>query len=503
MMETISSISDAQYAIDAINYYYDHPPAFVREIMGAVPDDWEGDSLMELVNDHFLAIKSGSGVGKTTLMSWAIEWFLFTRPFSKVPCTAPSSHQLFDILWSKLYKWLGKSHILRNFFEWTQTKLAVKGHEPNWFAVARTSRVQSGSEVAEGLQGFHDEKNLLFVLDEASGIPDAVYPAVEGALTGEGCYALLTGNPTRTTGFFHDIFRVREMAKFYRHRTVSCYDSPRVSKRYIEMMEARYGKEHPVFQIKVLGEFPTADESLLVPPDYLDTMINNGSVDCKGFPVEFGVDVGRSNASSILCVRRGYEILKWDERGKKGLVTDTLEIVRWVADYIAEYKPTSVKIDSIGIGAGVHDVLKETYGDMIVAVIGSASPGEEVKGRYLNLRAQGYWELRELTPHLYCAKWPDRLIAELGDIRTKTTTNQRIKIESKEDMLDRAMKSPDYADAMYMAFLDSQLCTGIVPLVYTPPLQVLNVNKDFKKVPRWSMLKNRPSRRSRWRSANG
>jgi len=500
----VISIEANQPAIEVINHYHDHPVDMIKEIMGATPDPWQGEGFENLVKDHFLAIKSGSGVGKSCEMAWAIIWFLFTRPFSKVPCTAPSSHQLYDILWSELYKWMSKSPVLMNFFDWTQTKLAVRGHEPNWYAVARTSRVQSGSDVAEGLQGFHDEKNLLFVLDEASGIPDAVYPAVEGALTGEECYALLTGNPTRTTGFFHDVFRNRKMAKFYNHMTVSCYDSPRVSRRYIDMMESRYGKDHPIFQIKVLGEFPEADESLLVPPSYLDMMLNNSPVDCRGFSTEFGVDVGRSNSASVLCIRQGYEVLKWDERLKKGLVTDVPEIVRWVVDYIAEYKPTHVKVDANGIGAGVYDLLKETYGNMIAPVIGMASPGDNVKDRYLNLRAQGYWELRELVPNLYSKTWPDRLVAELGDIRTKATVNMKTKIESKDDMLARSMKSPDYADAMYMAFLNSDLCAYERIFNYIVPVAVLEANKAFKKAPIWAMERPHASGRgSRWSRMDG
>ena len=498
------ALDNSQIVIDAINHYHSNPIDFVIEMLGATPEDWQKQAFNYLMEKHFLAIASGSGVGKTCLLAWIVIWFMFTRPHSKVPCTAPSSHQLFDILWSEIFKWIQKNPMLISFFDWTQTKVAVKGSEPNWFAVARTSRVQSGSDVAEGLQGFHDEKNLLFLLDEASGIPDAVYPAVEGALTGDDCYAVLTGNPTRTRGFFYEIFHNRKMGEFYRKMTVSCYDSTRVSQRYIDMMESRYGKDHPIFQIKVLGEFATADESLLIPPDFIERMLNNSKVDCRGFNTEFGVDVGRSKASSVLCVRQGYEILKWDERHKKGLVTDTLEIVRWVTDNITEFKPTHVKVDANGIGAGVYDLLKETYGNMIVPVIGAASPGDTVKERYLNLRAQGCWEFRELTPYLYCKKWPDRMITEMGDVRTEPTLNKKIKIESKETMLARSMKSPDYFDAGWMAFLDSDLCSYERIFNYIAPTQVLEVNKHFKRVPIWGMPRNGGTKRkSRWSRMDG
>lgn len=481
-----------QDVIDAIQYYHDEPMAYAEEVEGVSLDEWQIEALENLVRYHFLAIRSGSGVGKTFLLGLATRWFLFTRPRAKVPTTAPSQHQLYDVLWAEHFKRISDSPILNNLFVWTQTRLGVKGHEPEWYAVARTAQVKPGSEVAEGLQGFHDEENLLFIIDEASGVPDAIFPAMEGSLTGRGAYCILAGNPTRTHGYFYDTFNNPALRKLYHQMHVSCYDSPRVSKRYIEMMEERYGANHPIFLIKVKGEFSTGDSSFLIPPSFLDAMENNVAPNVEGLPVEFGVDVGRARASSVLCARQGTCVLKYDERHKRGQVTDTREIVQWVIEYINEFEPTSVKVDAIGIGAGVYDGLHDIYGDMIIPVVGSMSPEADVKERYLNLRAQGYWELREKVPFLYCKEWPNRLITELGDIRTKPTSNLKIKIESKEDMLARAMKSPDYADATYMAFLSPDACRGVRAIVYEFPVVIAKKTKDMKKKSRWSSNKFTP-----------
>lgn len=485
--------NNADAAKKIVRFYRDDPVAYAEEVEHYVLDDWQKEALNKLVEHRFLAIRSGSGVGKTFILSIACKWFLFTRPHAKVPTTAPSGHQLFDVLWTEHFKQMDRSPILSNFFVWTHTRLSVRGHEPNWYAVARTAKVRPGSDVAEGLQGFHDEENLLFIIDEASGVPDAIYPAVEGALTGSGAYCILTGNPTRREGFFSEIFNKPGMAKFYKTMHISCERDAqtvaRVGQRYLDMMEERYGREHPIFKIKVLGEFPgtDADESYLVPPSYLDAMEHTSPNVVKGFPIEFGLDVGRKNAASVLCIRQGWNILKWDERQKKGLVTDTTEIINWVIEYILEYKPTHVKVDAVGIGAGVYDGLKLIYGDMIVAVVGQQSPEEKYKDRYLNLRAQGYWELRDLIPNIYCKDWPPRVISELGNIKTKPTTNAKIKIESKDDMLARAMKSPDYADAMYMAFLSEEACTGVIPPAYQSPTVIAKANDKLKKTSIWTL----------------
>ena len=485
-----------ELAKDAVNYYHDNPVAYAEEIEKYTLDDWQKEALEKLVEHHFLVIVSGSGVGKTFILSIASKWFLFTRPHAKVPTTAPSGHQLFDVLWTEHYKQLDRSPILSNFFEWTHTRLSVRGHAPNWYAVARTAKVRPGCDVADGLQGFNDEDNLLFIVDEASGVPDAIYPAVEGALTSkegsDGTYCILTGNPTRKEGFFYEICSNPRMRKYYKVMHISCERDKqtiaRVGTRYIDMMEERYGREHPIFKIKVLGEFPDTSEDYLIPPSFLDAMENNNPNAVKGFPIEFGLDVGRKHAASVLCVRQGMNVLKYDERLKKGQITDTNEIVDWTIGYIQEYEPTAVKVDAVGLGAGVYDNLHNIYGKMIIAVIGQSHCEEQYRDRYLNLRAQGCWELRNLVPMLWCKAWPPRVISEMGNIKTKKgARSDKIQIESKDEMLARALKSPDYFDATWMAFLSEQACTSIVPPAYQSPVAIQKVNEGLKKRPLWAI----------------
>jgi hypothetical protein len=471
---------DNEYAVKELvkKYFYD-PTAFCRDILRVELDLWQKQAFKLLVDKHYVVIRSGSGVGKTFWESCATLWYLFTRPKSKVPTTAPSQHQLNDILWGEHFKRISGSPVLNKMMTWTQTRVGVKGYEPAWYAVARTAQVKPGSEVAEGLQGFHDEHYLMFVLDEASGISDSIFPAVEGALTHKDAYCILCGNPTRRSGYFYDTFNNPVISKMYAQMHVSCYDSSRVSERYIKMMEERYGRDHPVFLIKVLGEFPTADSELLIPPAFVETMQNNLQNDCRAFPFEFGVDIGRTGASSILCVRQGMNVVKWDEKHKPGSITDTGTQVRWISENIQEFDPQYVKIDAVGVGAGVYDDLKELWGDRIVPVIGNATPAEEFRDRYMNLRAQGYWELRNLIPYLYCKQWPERLITELSDIRTKPAN--KLKVESKDDMKMRALKSPDYADALYMAYLNADDCLHIKPVIYIFPSQIATTVDELKK----------------------
>jgi len=471
-------------SVEALSYYVDHPVEFLQDLVDGVDfDQWQIDAFEALQKDHFVAIRSGSGVGKTVFLALALLWFLATRPNSRVPCTAPSQHQLFDLLWAECYKWISNSEYLGHILRWKQTKIGVVGHEPNWYAVARTARVSPDGTVAEGLQGFHAEDNLLFIVDEASGVPDAIYPAIEGAFTGPNAYCILASNPTRDAGYFHSVFNDINMHGLYHLIHVSGLDSKFVSERWIKMMKARYGEDHPIYKIKVLGEFPGSIGDLLIPPDYLEKMVNNDRsvVSYDGAGHEFGVDIGRTSNRTVLTVRRGNQVLKIDVHAYVGKVDDAIDIGNWIVEHAQAYRPTAIKIDATGLGAPIYDYVKRLYPAITYAVYGSASPEGEFARNYLNLRAQGYWELRNIIPHLYCNSWPDQLLVELGTLKFQMA-NGKIKMPPKESM----STSPDHADSLMYAFLRAELCAkqeDAPNFVGT----LTKVNEEFRKTSRWDL----------------
>ena len=469
-------------AFTAFQFYEESPIAFCEEVLGVELDDWQKEAFDNLVEHHFLAIRSGSGVGKTFFLALAIIWFVSTKPFCKVPATAPSQHQLYDLLWSELFKHISKSPFLQRLLNWTQTRLSVRGYDATWYAVARTAQVSPSDEVSAGLQGFHAEDNLLFILDEASGISDSIFPDYEGALTGPKAYSILTGNPTRTSGFFFDIFNNPKIGNLYKKMHVSCLDSPRVAQRYVDMMKEKYGENHPVYLIKVLGEFPTGSINTIIPYSYIEAMMMNkkdSSMSPK-LSTQIGLDVGRSQASSVLTVRQGFNVLDIVEKHKPGKITDTEEICQWVTEYVNAYDPQFVKVDAI-FNPGVFDLLKNLWGNRIIPVIGGQRSTQPE--RYINLRAEGYWDLRELIPKLWCAEWPQKLITEISDIRLKENVRKDvIQVESKKDMMNRAMRSPDFADSLMYAFLSPESCLlEELPRDFTFSYLTASINDSFSK----------------------
>ncbi len=266
---------------DMIRHYIRHPVDFVKDQFGVTPDDWQGDALNALAKHDQVAVRSGHGVGKSTTEVWSKYWFLFTRPHARVPCTAPGRPQLEDVLWPESAKWLQNSKIAP-FFRWTKTKVYFVGYEETWFATMRTAAKP------ENMQGFHGD-HMLWILDEASGLEDEITEVIEGSLTGgTDNKILMCGNPTQLSGLFHRAFH-RE-ADLWRGMKISCLDSPRVSKTYIEKMR-RFGEDSDIYRVRVLGEFPRGGmDTFLV---YGDVQKATYRVIPEGVPVEMGLDVAR------------------------------------------------------------------------------------------------------------------------------------------------------------------------------------------------------------------
>lgn len=132
----------------------------------------------------------------------------------------------------------------------------MNGYDRRWFAVPRTATKP------ESLQGFHED-NMLFVVDEASGVADPILDAIGGTLTGANNRLLYCGNPTKATGGFAESFQGDGMDWYC--MTVSSRDSPRTSKENIAALEKKYGKNSNVVRVRVDGLPPVADSDVFIP----------------------------------------------------------------------------------------------------------------------------------------------------------------------------------------------------------------------------------------------
>lgn len=445
----------------------DAPRLYVRQRFGVTPT-WQQDQILEAVLPYGakVSVRSGHGIGKSSSAAWAIYWFLETHDYAKVPCTAPSSHQLKDILWAELSKWRRAADALavqrgwaEKFWLSRQFKLVNDSlYAPDakeWGAFARTAR----KEAPEALQGFHAD-HLLFVLDEGSGIPEEVFEAAEGALSTAGARVLMLGNPTRNSGTFaasHKHNRGEYTALHFRSQ-----DSPLVDASYRERLVSKWGEGSNVVRVRADGDFPRQEDDILISLDLTEPCTMREPRPGAG-PRYLGVDVARLGADRTTLVLRQGSVV---DQIKIYTKQDTMETVGCVLSVLAPWKVDVIAVDVIGLGAGVYDRLEElrrqgTLRQVVSAVnVAEKAPPvlhpADARPRLLRDHlwlTMAQW-LREEQP-VFCP--PDRhaaedLAGELASVGYRIDSQGALVVEDKDSMRKRLGQSPDLADALATTF---------------------------------------------------
>ena len=439
--------------------YYWNPHGFVVDILGANPHPWQAEVLRDIVlrqkpdlkqRYRKFSIRSGHGVGKTTLLAWLVVWFLWTRFPQKTAITAPTSSQLFDALWPEIGKWIKRlKKPLRNELEITGDRIRFKPAPEESFVSAKTSR----PETPEAMAGVHSD-NVLLLFDEASGIPEAVFEAAAGSMSGEEAITILTGNPVRSSGMFYETHNLLSDWKAYHISCLDCVASGQVSQEFIKEFARKYGEDSNQYRVRVLGEFPLADDDTVIPMSLIKAAVERDVQEIGKSPEVWGLDVARSGSNSTVLIRRrglfvDPEILAW--QGKDTM--QTTGHVKHKYDALPEsQRPVEILIDSVGVGGGVADRLIELGLPARAVNVGEAPALKP--DQFVNLRAELWWTMREWLEQKNC-KIPnhDKLIKELAAVRIKHYTSAgKMQVESKDDMKARRERSPDFADALMLTF---------------------------------------------------
>lgn len=439
------------FAEFAERYRYD-PVGFVRNVFGVEPDKWQAEVLEAVFIDgeRKLSIRSCHGVGKTALLAWIAVIACCVLPAAKVIQTAPSGPQLFDALFAETKSWFKQlPPALLALFDLQAERIEHRGAPEDIFVSARTSR----AEKPEAMQGIHAERGMVILMpDEASGIPEAVFEASIGSMSQRNACTILTSNPTRTSGTFYD--SQTRLRGSWRCWKVAASDSTRVSAEFVQEVAEKYGPDSNQYRVRVLAEFPRSDDDTFISLELAENATQRDiELDPAVKPV-WGLDIARfGDDKCALCERFGRVVpKKIEEWEKKDLMHTTGKVV--AAYNAATVKPVEICVDVIGMGAGVYDRLIE-LGLPAVAVNVSEAPafatGEE---KYYNLRAQLWGEVKAWLEGLDVRLPIDDqdLVGELSVPRYKFSSSGKLQIESKEDMKDRGIKSPNRADALCLTF---------------------------------------------------
>lgn len=373
--------------------YANDPVGFVEQILGG--EVWSKlRTLLEAINVHdYVAVRAGQKLSKSYGAMAIALWWYCTRVNGVVRMTSSTGKQIEGILYSELLRLLRESGIC---IECKKKGLLVAPcdhsavidrQEPGKRSLtgirsADMSRLIQGFTAAtpEDLQGFSGA-NQLWILDESAGIEDEIYEAARGNLAGGG-KMLCISNPTKTRGFFYEIFNPK-IRSFFETIHISALESPNyiaseklipglATRDHVERIATEFGESSAIYKVRVLGEFAAVEEGSIFGLDQI-TLAEQRNLEepdladpASSCVLSIGLDPagpsGRGDDSALIAIRgkrmlRHKLVLGWTDE-------QLLELVLgWLKDLAKPGEIPYVSVDREGaIGARVYATFK-TYAE--------------------------------------------------------------------------------------------------------------------------------------------
>lgn len=450
-----------------------------------------------------VSIKACHGIGKTFTMARIVLWFHSAFPNSKVLTTAPTDRQVNLLLWSEIRK----GHANSNYpLGGEVQERPFWKIDDDWFALGYSPEKKSTQAGGSSFQGFH-APHMLIVFDEATGIPLPIWEQAEGMLTSGNVRFVCIGNPTTKQCEFYKCFE----NKLWKKLTLSCFESPNlkingfnskddlnkeidrllslsdeeaihtiqsykikqpalITAQWVlnKAMPDSWGLDHPLFQSKVLAEFPDSEEDNLISLFEVEQAMQRERSKEKASERYIGVDPARFGTDkTIITVIEDFTVTHKKELIKKDTAYQAGEITNLV-NRLDRLEHEGILVDTVGLGAGVFDQLKQNkISGRLPKSIGlkeiqfGASPADDLdqkrkrdedKTRYYNLKAKIFDLLSKDIKEKLILLPDDIYSRQLPTIQYEFDNKGRLKIESKDDYKKRTtLSSPDEADSLAIA----------------------------------------------------
>jgi phage terminase large subunit len=467
--ERLASMAAATKTV-GFGIYKDDAVGFQRDVLGYTPVEPQVRVFEALQRSNRVAVPSGRAMGKSRLDAGAALHFAATQgPNACVILIAPTFRQIQVILWEELRQLY---YSAKRPLGGDCAKLANTG-----LRLADGSRIFGVTgDQPEAIQGIRSPR-MMVIVDEASGVPDGIFTALEGNLAGGGVL-LETGNPTRATGHF------RESCRGERYDVVPLpsTSSPNVlagdvvvpglaTLEWIEERRQEWGEDSPLFKIHVLGEFVELAEGRLFSEEMIADAERRWETTQATGRLVIGIDpAGESGDGdeSAFAARRGKRVLQLTARRgltPDGHVVEALGIARTLLGggrRSPAERPLLV-VDRDGyVGAKVYAALAAYQSQHEHAYeLRGVRGGERAKRRPLEIdrvRDEVWLSLVDAFRDGLAIPEDVKLSRELAAIRLERHVSGRSKITSKDELRRELGRSPDRADAL-------ALCAAIEPSV--------------------------------------
>jgi phage terminase large subunit len=428
-----------------------------------------------MVDTQFVYVPSCHASGKSFTSAQIALWFLYSHPNSIVVTTAPTGRQVRKVMWQEIRRAYTNAPVPLGG-DLLQTELKI---DDKWYAFGFST------DQPTNFSGIHADW-VLVIVDEATGIAADIWEGISGVLANQNTRLLAIGNPTDGASEF--AARIRRAGERTAVIPISCYDTPNfttfgiteadivnrtwrdkltgslpmpylITPQWVADIYERYGADSAMYISRCLGRFPESSADTLIPLAWVlnaverwkdvTEQLKQGRDVPLGPDKQLGVDVARFGVDRTARTYRQGAYVHWQRVTQQESLMQT---AGRVANDLTEQK-MPCNVDVIGLGAGVVDRLKELHYDVYGVNVAEKATDAE---RFANLRAEGYWRLRERFERgQIMIPDDDELINELTSLKYKiVNSNGQIRMEEKEEMKKRLGKSPDLADSLCLAFLE-------------------------------------------------
>lgn len=424
------------------------------------------------------SVRAAHGTSKTIAAAGIGLAFQNLFQPSVVISTAPTYRQVDKQLWKEIGTLKTENKELSGILKHLRIDVT-----PEWYMMGFST------DRAENVEGFHSP-NILWILDEAKGMPAWMYDAVEGSMTGGNSKVLEISttdgadqqcpfrkhhtseragwNCIHFSAFDSPFVHPDDFPEYEKHKNKKLYKYGKLKDKaewdislsskiqiatkewILDRHEGWFVKYPMMWETKVIGDFSTQTEDNVIPLAWVESAIN---AEVSGEdPCEYGVDVAwKGDDRDVLTKRIGGKVI-WQEMWAK---TNPMETT---GKCIKFYDKDGIfKVDSIGIGAGVFSRLAE----LGYPVIGIDSRKDAWDNKtYFNIRAEMWFTLRHLferqfnTGNVISIPNDSELIEDLTGMKYVIHSDGRIIIEKKEKFKSRFGRSPDKGDSLVYAFAD-------------------------------------------------
>ena len=499
--DVFSSVIDQLRQQSRLSKYQSDPVMWAKDVLGIHLWSKQREVLEMLESRDHTAVRSCHGSGKSLLASVIACWWISTRPLGEaiVVTTAPTFAQVHAILWEEIRK----HHInAQQRYKEGLSPMKLPGYitqGDQWKSDAG-QLLGFGRKPADnndhGFQGIH-RRFVLVIIDESCGIKEGLFTAVEAITTTENSKILAIGNPDDPATHFNKFFtkdpnwgRIDissfdspNFTKFHAGHYLGCDDAQCLIRKWadrwdldqntpadllpllpnVEWVEQRrqaWGEDSPLWLSKVLGEFPLQSVNTLFNRDTINKGHDTTIKPLRTSPLILGVDLARfgPDYSTVYSCEDGKVRLVDFWGGKADEVKiDGMASAARVHQHAVNMGASELRIDAEGIGGPILDQIRRLSDGSYTVVEMRGSQASPDRFRWVNARAYWYDKMRE---NMFLGKididFKDtKLEAELEMLQYHFKNRYKsLQIESKDEIIKRGLKSPDYADAAVYAAAD-------------------------------------------------